>query len=83
MIERLSKKCREAEQFQDYFRNKCRICIFQFPMILVNIATTLFLGILFQLCVPCILLNLSFIPLCIYADEHNVDSPVKCYICTC
>lgn len=54
-----------------------------FSMILVNIATILFLGILFQLFVPCILLNLSFIPLCIYADEHNVDSPVKCYICTC
>lgn len=49
-------------------------------MILVNIATTLFPGILFQLFVLCILLNFSSIPLCINVDEHNADNLVKRYI---
>ena len=53
---------------------------FQLAMMLLNIVTTLFLGILFQLLIPCILLNLSYIPLRINAGGHHADSPMKCYI---
>lgn len=53
---------------------------FQLAMMLLNIVTTLFLGILFQLLIPCILLNLSYIPLRINAGGHHANSPMKCYI---
>lgn len=53
---------------------------FQLAMMLLNIVTTLFLGILFQLLIACILLNLSYIPLRINAGGHHADSPMKCYI---
>ena len=53
---------------------------FQLAMMLLNIVTTLFLGILFQLLIPCILLNLSYIPLRMNAGGHHADSPMKCYI---
>lgn len=53
---------------------------FQLAMMLLNIVTTLFLGMLFQLLIPCILLNLSYIPLRMNAGGHHADSPMKCYI---
>ena len=53
---------------------------FQLAMMLLNIVTTLLLGILFQLLIPCILLNLSYIPLRMNAGGHHADSPMKCYI---
>lgn len=53
---------------------------FQLAMMLLNIVTTLLLGVLFQLLIPCILLNLSYIPLRINAGGHHADSPMKCYI---
>lgn len=53
---------------------------FQACMMLLNIGTTLFLGIIFQLLIPCIVLNATFIPLRINAGGHHADSPVKCYI---
>ena len=53
---------------------------FQLAMMLLNIITTLFLGVLFQLLIPCILLNLSYIPLRLNAGGHHADSPMKCYI---
>lgn len=53
---------------------------FQACMMLLNIGTTLFLGIIFQLLIPCIVLNVTFIPLRINAGGHHADSPVKCYI---
>ena len=53
---------------------------FQLAMMILNIVTTLLLGILFQLLIPCILLNLSYIPLRMNAGGHHADSPIKCYI---
>lgn len=53
---------------------------FQACMLLLNISTTLFLGIFFQVLIPCIVLNVTFIPLRINAGGHHADSPVKCYI---
>lgn len=53
---------------------------FQLAMMLLNIVTTLLLGILFQLLIPCILLNLSYIPIRINAGGHHAGSPMKCYI---
>ncbi len=53
---------------------------FQLAMMILNIATTLFLAILFKLLIPCILLNLSYIPLRINAGGHHASSPTKCYI---
>lgn len=53
---------------------------FQLAMMLLNIVTTLLLGVLFQLLIPCILLNLSYIPLRMNAGGHHASSPMKCYI---
>lgn len=49
-------------------------------MILVNIAPTIFPGILFQLFLLCILLNLSFISLRIDTDLDHVGSLAKYYV---
>lgn len=53
---------------------------FQTVMLVLNVATTLLLGIIFQMIIPCILLNLAYIPIRISAGGHHADSPVKCYI---
>lgn len=53
---------------------------FQFCMMLVNIVTTLFISITFQLLVPCIVLNMVFIPLRMNAGGHHADSPLRCYV---
>lgn len=53
---------------------------FQNTMMLLNIVTTLLLGVLFKLLVPCILLNLAYIPVRINAGGHHASSPFKCYI---
>lgn len=53
---------------------------FQACMMLLNIVTTLSLGMIFQLLIPCIVLNATFIPLRINAGGHHADCPVKCYI---
>ena len=53
---------------------------FQAAMMFFNIVTTLILGILFQLLISCILLNLAYIPIRISAGGHHADSPLKCYI---
>lgn len=53
---------------------------FQAVMLLLNVVTTLLLGIIFQLLIPCILLNLAYIPIRINAGGHHANSPFKCYI---
>lgn len=53
---------------------------FQAVMLLLNVVTTLLLGMIFQLLIPCILLNLAYIPIRINAGGHHADSPFKCYI---
>ncbi|MBQ8350234.1 MAG: accessory gene regulator B family protein [Ruminococcus sp.] len=53
---------------------------FQLAMMILNIVTTIILGVLFKLLIPCILLNLSYIPLRMNAGGHHADSPMKCYI---
>lgn len=53
---------------------------FQTVMLILNIVTTLLLGFAFGLIIPCILLNLAYIPLRINAGGYHSDNPVKCYI---
>ncbi|MCM1227580.1 MAG: accessory gene regulator B family protein [Clostridium sp.] len=53
---------------------------FQAVMMLLNIITTLLLGLVFQLLLPCILLNISYIPIRIYAGGHHADTPFRCYV---
>lgn len=53
---------------------------FQTIMMFLNIMTTMLLGILFHLLIPCILLNLAFIPIRTNAGGHHASSPFKCYI---
>lgn len=53
---------------------------FQSAMMILNIATTLILGIVFQLLIPCILLNLAYIPIRTNAGGHHASSPFKCYV---
>lgn len=53
---------------------------FQVVMLLLNVITTLLLGILFQQLLLCILLNAAYIPIRISAGGHHADSPFRCYI---
>lgn len=53
---------------------------FQGMMLLLNVLTTLLLGILFQQLLFCILLNAAYIPIRISAGGHHADSPFRCYI---
>lgn len=53
---------------------------FQSVMMILNIVTTLILGIMFQLLIPCIILNLAYIPIRTKAGGHHASSPIKCYI---
>ncbi len=53
---------------------------FQSVMMILNIVTTLILGIVFQLLIPCIILNLAYIPIRTNAGGHHASSPFKCYI---
>ena len=53
---------------------------FQGMMLLLNVITTLLLGILFQQLRLCILLNAAYIPNRISAGGHHADSPFRCYI---
>ena len=78
--EKFAKKLIQAEIIPesdaDIYVSGC----YQFGMMLLNIVTTIGLGILFRLFLPCVLLNLSFIPIRISAGGHHADSPVKCYV---
>lgn len=53
---------------------------YQTILLLLNVVTTLILGILFQQLFPCILLNAAYIPIRVSAGGHHADSPVRCYI---
>ena len=53
---------------------------FQSVMMIFNIVTTLILGIVFQLVIPCILLNLAYIPIRTNAGGHHASGPFKCYV---
>lgn len=53
---------------------------YQIVMLLLNVVTTLILGVAFQLIVPCIILNIAYIFIRISAGGYHADTPVKCYI---
>ena len=53
---------------------------FQSCMMLLNVVTTLFLGIIFHVIIPCIVLNMVFITLRMNAGGHHANSPLKCYV---
>ena len=53
---------------------------FQLVMMLLNIATTIVLGVLFKLLLPCILLNISYIAIRTSAGGHHAGSPMRCYV---
>lgn len=53
---------------------------FQGMMLLLNVITTLLLGILFQQLLLCMLLNAAYIPIRISAGGHHADTPFHCYI---
>lgn len=84
MLERLSEKFSQqlinlgiiAEQDYDIYTYG----FFQLIMMILNISTSLALGIIFKLLIPCILLNISFIPLRINAGGYHADSPMRCYV---
>lgn len=53
---------------------------YQIVMLLLNVVTTLLLGVAFRLIVPCIILNVAYIFIRISAGGYHADTPVKCYI---
>ncbi len=84
MLERLSEKFAgkliQAGIISEEDTDVYTYGFFQAVMMLFNIVTTLILGIVFQLLIPCILLNLAYIPLRTSAGGHHADSPLKCCI---
>ncbi len=84
MLERLSekftKKLIQAEIISNEDTDVYVYGFFQTVMMIINIVTTLILGILFQLLIPCILLNFAYIPIRINAGGYHASSPIKCYI---
>lgn len=84
MLERLSEKFSQqlinssiiSEEDYDIYTYG----FFQLIMMILNISTSLALGIVFKLLIPCILLNIAFIPLRINAGGYHADSPVRCYV---
>ena len=52
---------------------------FQLFMMLINVVTTIFLGVVFRQFWQCLLLNASYIPIRMCAGGHHASSPVKCY----
>lgn len=80
LSERFTRKLINAELISEEDAEIYSYGFFQFCMMLLNIVTTLFLSIIFQLFVPCIILNMVFIPLRMNAGGHHADSPLKCYI---
>ena len=53
---------------------------FQMSMLLLNVITSFLIGAAFQLILPCLLLNVAFIPLRTYAGGFHANSPIKCYL---
>ena len=80
LSEKFAKKLIQAEIIPESDADIYVFGCYQFGMMLLNIVTTIGLGILFRLFLPCVLLNLSFIPIRISAGGHHADSPVKCYV---
>lgn len=84
MLEKLSEKfARKLINAEIISKDDAEIYsygFFQFCMMLLNIVTTVFLSIIFHLFVPCIVLNMVFIPLRMNAGGHHADSPLRCYI---
>ena len=60
--------------------------IYQFIMLLLNLVTSFLLGLLFQLLIPCIILNISYILIRINAAGYHADTHFKCkatmFICS-
>ncbi len=84
MLERISKKfaCRliQAGIISEEDIDVYAYGFFQSVMMTLNIVTTLILGIVFRLLIPCIILNLAYIPIRINAGGHHASSPFKCYV---
>lgn len=54
--------------------------LFQLAMLFLNVGTTAVLAIAFHAVIPCIMLNLSYIPLRISAGGHHASTPSRCYM---
>ena len=84
MLERLSEKFAgkliQAGIISEKDTDVYTYGFFQSVMMILNIVTTLILGIVFQLIIPCILLNLAYIPIRTNAGGHHASSPFKCYV---
>ena len=71
--EKFAKKLIQAEIIPESDADIYVFGCYQFGMMLLNIVTTIGLGILFRLFLPCVLLNLSFIPIRISAGGHDEE----------
>ena len=84
MLERLSEKFTgkliQAGIISEEDTDVYAYGFFQSVMMILNIVTTLILGIIFQLVIPCILINLVYIPIRTNAGGHHASSPFKCYV---
>lgn len=53
---------------------------YQTVMFLVNIITTTFIAVLFHQFIPCLLLNLFYIPIRMCAGGYHASTPLRCYV---
>lgn len=53
---------------------------YQDIMLVLNVVTTLIISIILKMIIPCIILNMAFIPIRISAGGHHADNPTRCYI---
>lgn len=84
MIERISDKLIQLLKREDVIsENDTDIYaygLFQFMMMCLNVGTTILVGVLLKAFIPCVLLNISYIPLRVNAGGFHARTPLRCYL---
>ena len=84
MIEKISDKLIQALKREDVISESDADIyvygLFQFLMMCLNIGTTILVGVLLKAFIPCVILNISYIPLRISAGGYHAKTPFRCYL---
>lgn len=84
MIEKLSNKLIQLLKREDVISENdtdlYAYGLFQFMMMCLNVGTTILIGVLLKSFIPCVLLNISYIPLRVNAGGFHAKTPFRCYL---
>ena len=84
MIEKISNKFIQLLKREDVIsENDTDVYaygLFQLLMMCLNIGTTVLVGILFKAFIPCLVLNIFYIPLRVNAGGFHAKTPFRCYL---